>query len=95
MPYFLLLYDVVENYAEARKTYRPAHLAMAQSEHESGRLLLAGAFGEPPHGAAFIFRTDDRGHVEDFARRDPYVINGVVTNWRVEPWNVVIGGEMP
>lgn len=93
MPYFLLLYDVVDNYPDARTPYRPAHLDMAQAERESGRLLLAGAFGDPPHGAAFVFRSASSEPVEDFARRDPYVTNGVVTRWRVELWNVVIGGE--
>ena len=91
MPYFLLLYDLVENYPEARMPYRPQHLKIAQAEHGAGRLLLAGAYGDPPHGAAFIFRTENREGVEAFARRDPYVENGVVTRWRIEPWNVVIG----
>jgi uncharacterized protein YciI len=91
MAYFLLLYDVVDNYPEARTPYRPQHLEMAQAEHDSGRLVLAGAYGDPPHGAAFIFRTDGPQPVEDFARRDPYVQNGVVTHWRVLPWHVVIG----
>jgi len=26
---------------------------------------------------------------EAFAARDPYVLNGLVTKWRVRPWNVV------
>jgi hypothetical protein len=26
---------------------------------------------------------------EDFARRDPYVVNGLITRWVVRPWNVV------
>ncbi|MBV9270492.1 MAG: hypothetical protein JO165_05315 [Candidatus Eremiobacteraeota bacterium] len=93
MPYFLLLYDVVENYVDARTPFRPQHLEMAQAERVAGRLILAGAFGDPPHGAAFVFHTEDAGPIEDFARRDPYVLNGVVTRWRVEPWNVVIGAD--
>jgi uncharacterized protein YciI len=51
---------------------------------------MAGAFGDPPHGAAFVFSTETPQPVEDFARRDPYVLNGVVTRWRVVPWHVVI-----
>jgi hypothetical protein len=27
--------------------------------------------------------------VESFAQADPYVTSGLVTAWRVEPWNVV------
>ena len=30
--------------------------------------------------------------VEDFARHDPYVVNGLVTQWEARPWAIVIGG---
>ncbi len=33
--------------------------------------------------------------VEEFARNDPYVLNGLVTRWEVRPWAVVIGDELP
>jgi|SRR5579872_1775474 len=93
MAYFLLLYDVVDNYPEARAPYRPEHLGMAQAERDAGRLLLAGAYGDPPRGVAFVFQTDGAQIVEDFAKGDPYVLNGVVKRWRVEPWHVAIGGS--
>jgi uncharacterized protein YciI len=32
--------------------------------------------------------------VEEFARADPYVTSGLVSSWRVRPWNVVVGGEL-
>ena len=53
---------------------------------------MAGAFADPVDGAALVFRTDDPLMPERFAREDPYVKNGLVTNWRVRTWNVVIGG---
>ena len=34
----------------------------------------------------------DQRLAEEFARQDPYVINGVVTTWSVRPWMVVVGG---
>ena len=30
--------------------------------------------------------------VEAFAASDPYVRNGLVREWRVREWNVVVGG---
>ena len=30
---------------------------------------------------------------EEFAKNDPYVVNGLVTEWNVRPWTVVFGGE--
>jgi len=38
-----------------------------------------------------VFRVEDVSIVENFARNDPYVTQGVVTRWEVKPWNVVVG----
>lgn len=87
--YALLLYDYVPDVLEARKPHREAHLAVLGELSDGGELLLAGAVGDPPTGAAFAFR--DRAAAEAFAARDPYVAAGIVTSWRVEPWSVVTG----
>jgi uncharacterized protein YciI len=88
----ILFYDYVDDILERRGPHREAHLAGAESARERGDLVAAGALGSPPHGAAFVFATDDRQAIERFAREDPYVAAGLVTAWRIEPWNVVIGG---
>jgi uncharacterized protein YciI len=95
MPYFVLLYDIVENFVERRKPYRDGHLALVDAAYRDGSLLLAGAL-KPADGALLLFRTDDIATVEAFARRDPYVVNGLVTSWRVREWAVVVGeGAIP
>ena len=48
---------------------------------------MAGPLGDPPHGAAIVFK--DRAAAEAFPQSDPYVENGLVTAWRVDPWAVV------
>jgi uncharacterized protein len=48
---------------------------------------MAGPLGDPPHGAAIVFA--DPAAADAFARDDPYVTNGLVTSWRVEPWTLV------
>ena len=93
MPYFALLYDVVENFAARRAPYREEHLRLAQEAHGRGELLLAGALGSPPDRALLIFQAADRSVVDDFARTDPYVMNGLVTHWEAQPWAVVISDE--
>lgn len=50
---------------------------------------MAGPVGDPPHGAVIVFGDVDPEMAEAFARADPYVEAGLVTAWRVEPWNVV------
>lgn len=89
--YSLLFYDYVENVVERRAPFREEHLALAGEMHEQGVLLMAGALVEPVDSAVFVFTTDDRSVVEDFVAKDPYVRKGLVTSWRIRPWNVVLG----
>ena len=90
--HYLLFYDFVENMPERRAPYRDAHLALARTAHARGELIIAGAFAEPPHGAVLVFRGDDSAVVEAFVATDPYVANGLVTSWRIRPWQVGVGG---
>jgi uncharacterized protein YciI len=87
----ILFYKTVENYIERRKPYREAHLAYANAAHERGELILGGALDGPANEAILIFKTKDPAVAEDFARNDPYVKNGMITEWRIRPWIVVIG----
>jgi uncharacterized protein YciI len=93
MPYYALFYDVVDDYVARRALYREEHLQLARAAHERGELVLAGALAEPIDGALLVFRAPERAVVEEFARHDPYVINGLVTNWKVRDWTVVIGND--
>ena len=88
--YFALFYDTVDNFVERRQPYRQEHLALLEQAHRDGRLLLAGAL-KPADAALLIFKTDSAAEVEAFARNDPYVARGLVKDWRVREWTVVIG----
>jgi uncharacterized protein len=86
----LLHYEYVEGVLDKRGPHRDAHLAHITQWKESGRLLMAGAAGDPPRGALFVFSAEtDLPEVETFASDDPYVHAGLVTARRVEPWVVV------
>ncbi len=85
----LLLYDYVEDMATLRAPYREAHLARVRAEREAGRIVMAGALGDPPHGAALAFAGVEPSHIEEFVRADPYVQADLVTSWRIEPWALV------
>ena len=91
--YWLLFYDVVDDYLERRTPLRGRHLARAQDAYQRGELIMAGALADPPDGAVLVFRADSATPVERFAREDPYVKEGLVTDWRVRQWSVVIGGS--
>ena len=89
MPYFALFYDYVPNIVERRAPHRSAHLELYRRWREEGRLVMGGAVGDPPHGALFVFDVESAAEVEEFCAQDPYVVNGLVTERRVEPWAVV------
>ena len=85
----VLFYDYVDDILERRGAYRDAHLALIRQAKEDGKIVMAGALGDPPHGGLFVFSGDDAGAPAAFVDQDPYVAAGLVTAWRVEPWNVV------
>ena len=91
--YYMLLYDVVDNFIERRAVFRDAHLKLVREAHDRGELWLAGALSDPVDGAALVFTTEDRSVPERFARTDPYVTGGLVKAWRVRTWNLVVGGK--
>jgi len=87
--HYLLFYDYVEDILEQRGPHREAHLALIRRWKEEGRILMAGAVGDPPHGAAIAFRVDDSDAIGEFVAADPYVRAGLVPAHRVERWAVV------
>lgn len=89
MTHHILFYDYVDDILERRGPHREAHLAGIRAEREAGRLVMAGAVGDPPHGAAIVFDDVEPEVIEAFVRSDPYVEAGLVSTWRVEPWNLV------
>jgi uncharacterized protein YciI len=91
MPYFALFYDVVDDFVARRAPFRAEHLRLAAEAHDRGDIVLAGALAEPADTALIILRCADKSVAEDFARRDPYVVNGLVKKWTVRPWIVVVG----
>ena len=93
MGHFALVYDVVDNFVERRAPFRDAHLRLLRDANARGFLMLSGPLGDPPDGALLVFRAESAAPVEEFARADPYVTEGLVTAWRVRPWNIVVGAE--
>jgi hypothetical protein len=89
--HYLLKYDTAADYLLRRAEFRSAHLALAWQAVERGELLLGGAVGEPAGSAMLLFRCDSEDTPAAFAKADPYVINGLVTSWHVEPWQTVVG----
>ena len=90
--YYMLIYRTVDNYAERRAPFRTEHLSYAEAAHARGELFMGGALADPADTAILVFKAESRATVENFARNDPYVRAGLIVEWSVRPWTVVIGG---
>ncbi|HZI39075.1 MAG TPA: YciI-like protein [Acidimicrobiia bacterium] len=88
--YFVLMYEVVDDYARKRLPYRAQHLRLAAEFRRRGEFVMGGAIGDPPDRALLIFH-GDRSVAEGFAARDPYVQARLVQRWEVQPWAVIPG----
>jgi len=95
MNYYALFYELVEDMVTRRVPFREEHLRLAREARERGELVLAGALAQPVDRALLVFHVDNKSKVEAFARKDPYVLNGLAKKWEVRPWNVVVGNENP
>jgi uncharacterized protein YciI len=89
--HYLLFYEAGDEYEARRKPFRAAHLEHARAAATRGELVLGGAFAKPIDGAALLFRSHSSEAAEQFARTDPYVVNGVVRRWYVREWTTVVG----
>ncbi len=89
--HYLLFYDVVDDYVRRRAPFRDAHLEHLRKAYERGEAVMAGALADPVDGAVLVFRGPTAEAAETFAKADPYVLNGLITSWRVRNWATVIG----
>ena len=84
-----LIYDYVEEMLERRTPHREEHLAHVSRWSADGRLAIAGALGDPPTGALFVFEVESPDEIEEFVDDDPYVHAELVVGHLVAPWNLV------
>jgi uncharacterized protein YciI len=86
---YVLFYESAEDVAEKAPAHAPAHREHWHPFRERGELLLIGPFGEPQkQGAMSVFNT--REAAEEFAKTDPFVVNGVVRSWEIREWDEAV-----
>jgi uncharacterized protein YciI len=87
---YVMFYDSADDVASKAPAHFPAHRARLADFHARGALLMVGPFGDPQkEGSMAVFTT--REAAEEFAKEDPFVLNGVVRNWYVREWNEILG----
>ena len=92
MKHFVLIYEFGDDYLTRRAPFRAEHLALARAAVARGDVVLGGAFVDEP-GGMLLFKAESAVVAEEFARRDPYVLNNVVLRWRVREWKTVVGAD--
>lgn len=90
MSYYVLFYKTVKNYIEKRVPFREEHLRLADGARQRGDLIMAGALADPADEALLVFQSESAEVAENFAKNDPYVKNGLISEWKVRPWTVVV-----
>jgi uncharacterized protein len=86
----VLFYDSADDVMSKAPAQFPAHKERLDEFHARGDLLMVGTFSNPQdEGSMAIFST--REAAEEFARGDPFVLNGVVRNLYVREWNEILG----
>jgi uncharacterized protein YciI len=91
--HFLLIYDLAPDYLERRGEFRNDHQKLAWDAQERGEIVIAGALADPADKAVLLFSGESSDAAERFARADPYVVHGLVTQWHVRPWITVVGQD--
>jgi uncharacterized protein len=69
-----------------------AHIARSKELHANGKVLMAGAFLDnldEPLTTMGIFTT--REDAEEYAKGDPFILNGTVTKWYIREWANILG----
>jgi uncharacterized protein len=89
--HFLLFYTYVPDILERRAEFRGAHVKHARASVARGELLLGGALADPVDMGVLFFSAPSKDVVEAFAKVDPYVTGGLVTEWKVRAWTTVVG----
>ena len=82
-----LIYEYPADILERRAPHRDGHLARIAAWHADGRIVIAGAMGDPPDSGLIVFR--DAAQAAAFPDGDPYVAAGLVVSHRIVPWTVV------
>src|SRR5437764_14602155 len=87
--HYLLLYDYVQDMADRRGPYREAHLGRIRAGQDEGRIVMAGALADRPHGAALGVKGATRDETGQFIQDHPYVEADLGTKWNIERWQRV------
>lgn len=86
---YVLFYESADDVASKAPAHFPAHSARLAEFHAGGTLLMVGTFANPQDEGSMAILTT-REAAEEFAKGDPFVLNGVVRDWQIREWDEVL-----
>jgi uncharacterized protein YciI len=89
---YVLFYESADDVTSKAPPHFPAHRERLEDFHARGTLLLVGTFGDPQEEGSMAIFTN-REAAEEFAKGDPFVLNGVVARWHIREWDEVLGED--
>jgi uncharacterized protein len=103
MPKSTFVVQMVTSYSSLEEAMRSApdamtaHIARSREFYERGDLLMAGAFLDGEDGAPVstmaVLRS--RSAAVEYAEGDPFLLKGMVSEWRVREWANLFGESTP
>lgn len=81
---YVLYYQSSPDVLKKAPLHFAAHRERWAEFAKAGTLLMVGPFADPTQGAMGIFTT--RQAAEEFAKGDPFVLHGVVSDWVIREW---------
>jgi uncharacterized protein YciI len=88
MKFVILGYDGPEGEAK-RKIHRSAHLSNLEPLAQQGRVILAGPLTDKT-GSLMVLEFESQAEAEQFAKQDPYTVNGVFERIEIHPFMQVL-----
>ena len=87
---YVLFYESAHDVATKAPLYFAQHKARYEDFAARGTLLMVGPFADRD-GAMSVFTTKEAA--EEFARGDPFVLNGVIASWTIREWREALVPE--
>lgn len=86
----VILYELNDVSREMIMGIFPRHKSLIDEFAEKGTLLAVGNFANMSEGAMGVFVNKDSA--EEFVKRDPFVLEGVVAKVTLREWNEILMG---
>jgi uncharacterized protein YciI len=96
--FFVIAGMTIEEVIASAPDALAAHLKRSTELRQQGALLMAGAFlhGTPGETLTTMGVFPSREAAESYATEDPFVLNGMVTDWYIREWaNILIEPNAP